>query len=74
MFAPTVHFATAPLRLVNADAPSCDYVDARAPRASRARRIERGICPPDAQKPNCLWEVNRTGGESRRSLDGLRAA
>ena len=54
MFAQAMLFATAPLLLVNADIPSWDYVDARAPRASRARRIERGICAPDAQKPNCL--------------------
>jgi hypothetical protein len=62
------------LRLVNVDIPSRDYVDARAPRALRARRIERGICAPDAQKPDCVWEVNETGGESRRPPDGLRAA
>jgi hypothetical protein len=74
MFAQAMLIATAPLRLVNADIPSRDYVDARALRASRARRIERGICAPDAQKPNCLWEVNKTGGESRRPPDGLRAA
>ena len=73
MFAQAMHFATAPLRLVNADPPGRDYVDAGAPRASRERRIERAICAPDAPKPNCQWEVNQTGGESRRSPDGLRA-
>ena len=73
MFAQAMLIATAPLRLVNADIPSCDYGDARASRALRARRIERGICAPDAQKPNCVWEVNETGGESRRSPDGLYA-
>ncbi len=70
MFAQTMLFAAAPLFLVNADIPSWDYVDARAPRVSRARWIERGICASDAQKPNCLWEVAKTGGESRRSPDG----
>jgi hypothetical protein len=54
MFAQAMFIATLPLRLVNADIPSCDYVDACAPRASRARRIERGICAPDAQKPICF--------------------
>jgi hypothetical protein len=74
MFAQAVLLATAPLRLVNAAVPGCDYVDARAPRASCERRIERRICALDAPKPNCLWEVNMTGGESRRSPDGLRAS
>ena len=73
MFAEAMLLATAPLLFVNADIPSWNYFDARAPRASRARRIERGVCAPDAQKPNCLWEVNRIGGESRRPPDGLRA-
>jgi hypothetical protein len=62
MFAQTKLFATARLRLVNADIPSCDYVDARAPRASHARRIGRPIGAPDAQKPNCFWEINEIGG------------
>jgi hypothetical protein len=62
------------LRSVNADIPSRDYLDARAPRASCERRIERRFYAPDAPKPNCLWEANKTGGESRRSPDGLRAA
>jgi hypothetical protein len=74
MFANPRCFDAAPLRPVNADAPSCDYVDARAPRAQRVRLVGRWICAPDAQKPYCLWEVNKTGGESRRSPDGLRAA
>lgn len=71
MFARAMHFATAPLRFVNAEASSRNYVDCRAPRAiggSRAR-----FARPDAQKPNCLWEVNKTGGERRRSSDGLCA-
>ena len=67
MFANSQRFDAAPLRLVNADPPGRDYVDAGAPRASRERRIERAICAPDPLKLNCLWEVNETGGESRRS-------
>ena len=74
MFADPRRFDAAPLRPVNADAPICEYVDARAPRAPRARLVGRWICAPGAQRPNCLWEVNGTGGESRRSPDGLRAA
>ncbi len=74
MFALTMHQKTAPLRVVNADLPSFDYGEVRAPRAQRARLIGRWICAPDAPKPNCIWEVDKTGGESRRSPDGLRAA
>ena len=74
MFAQAMHSATAPLRFVDADIPSCDYVDARASRASRKRRIERLICAPDAQKSSWLWEVNEIDGESRRSPDASRAA
>ena len=74
MFALAMHFATTPLRLVNADVPSCDYLDARAPRAHRVRLVGRWICAPDAPRLTCLWEVNKTGGESGRSPDGLRAA
>jgi len=62
------------LRPVNADLPSYDYVDARAPRAQRVRLVGHWICTPDALKLRCLWEVNKTGGEGRRSPDGLRAA
>jgi hypothetical protein len=74
MFAQAGHFATAPLRFVNADIPSCEYVDARASRTLRKRQIEPLIAPPDAQKPSWLWEVNETDGESRRSPDASRAA
>ncbi|MGA2485466.1 MAG: hypothetical protein ABSF49_05705 [Roseiarcus sp.] len=74
MFAQAMHFATTPLRLVNADVPSCDYVDARAPRAQRVRLVGRWICAPDAPKLSCIWEVAKTGGASRRPPDGLRAA
>jgi hypothetical protein len=74
MFAAPQRFDAAPLRPINADVRSCDYVDARAPRVQRVRPVGRWICAPDAQKPYCLWEVNKTGGESRRSPDGLRAA
>jgi len=61
------------LRPVNADLPSCDYLDARAPRAHRVRLVGRWICAPDAPRLTCLWEVNKTGGGGRRSPDGLRA-
>jgi hypothetical protein len=74
MFAQAMHFATAPLRFVNADIPSRDYVDARASRTSLERQIERLIGPPDAQKPSWRWEVNEIDGESRRSPDASRAA
>jgi len=74
MFANPQRFDAAPLRPVNAELPSCDYVDARAPRAQRVRLVGRWICAPDALKLSCLWEVNKTGGEGRRSPDGLRAA
>jgi len=70
MFAQAIHLATAPLRFVNADIPSCDYVDARASRAL-TRAVDRA---PDAQKPSWLWEVNETDGEGRRSSDASRAA
>jgi hypothetical protein len=72
MFAQAMHFATAPLRLVNADVPSCDYGDARASRAADRARDLRPT-RTDAPKPNCMWEANETGGESRRSLDESRA-
>jgi len=74
MFASPQRFGAAPLRPINADVSSCDYVDPRAPRARRARLVGRWICAPDALKLNCIWEVNETGGESRRSPDGTRAA
>ena len=74
MFANPQRFDAAPLRSVNADVRSYDYVEACAPHAQRVRLVGRWICAPDAQKPYCLWEVNKTGGESRRSPDGLRAA
>jgi hypothetical protein len=74
LFAQAIQFATAPLRFVNADIPSCDYVDARPSRAFCVLQIERPICAPDAQKPSRLWEVNTTGGKSRRSPDAARAA
>jgi len=74
MFANPQRFDAAPLRPVNADIASCDYVDARAPRVQRVRLVGRWICPPDALKLSCLWEVNKTGGEIRRSSKGLRAA
>jgi len=74
MFAAPQRFDAAPLRPINADVRSCDYVDARAPRVQRVRLVGRWICAPDALKLSCLWEVNKTGGESRRSPDGLRAA
>jgi hypothetical protein len=74
MFANPQRFDAAPLRPVNADIASCDYVDARAPRVQRVRLVGHWICAPDALKPSCIWEVNKTGGESRRSPDWLRAA
>ena len=46
MFAQAIHLATAPLRFVNADIPTRDYVDARASRVSRERQIERLIWRP----------------------------
>ena len=51
MFAIPQRFDAALLRPVNAGLPSCDYVDARAPRAPRARLVGRWICAPDALKP-----------------------
>jgi hypothetical protein len=74
MFASPQHFDAAPLRPVNAGLPSCDYVDARAPRAPRVRLVGHWICTPDALKLSCLWQVDKAGGEGRRSSDGLRAA
>jgi hypothetical protein len=74
MFANPQRFDAAPLRPVNADLPSCDYVNARAPRIPRVRLVGRWICAPDAPKLSCLWEVTKTGGESRRSPDEMRAA
>ena len=74
MFANRKRFDAAPLRSVNADVRCYDYVEACAPHAQRERLVGRWFCAPDAQKPYCLWEVNKTGGESRRSPDGLRAA
>jgi hypothetical protein len=42
--------------------------------APRERWIERQSCTLDAPKPNCLWEANKTGGQSRRSPGRLRLA
>jgi len=50
------------LRPVNADIPSRDYFDARAPRVQRARPVARRICAPGAQKPTCIWEFDEIGG------------
>ena len=44
MFATPQRFDAAPLRPINADVRSCDYVDARAPRAQRVRLVGRWIC------------------------------
>ena len=43
MFAQAMHFATTPLRLVNADRPSCDYGDARVARFTRTADCARHL-------------------------------
>jgi hypothetical protein len=72
MLAQAMLTAKAALRRVNDDAPGRDYFDARAARASGG--LSAQVARPGASKPNCLWEVNMTGGESRRSPDRLCAS
>jgi hypothetical protein len=67
MLAQAMLFAKGTLRRVNADAPRRDYFDARAGRASVGSSAP--IARPGAPKLNCLWEVDKTGGASRRSPD-----
>lgn len=74
MFVQALETAGARLRAVNADMPDVAYVAASAPRARRARLVGRWVCAPGARKPNCLWEVEKTGGDSGRQPEWLCAA
>jgi hypothetical protein len=74
MFALTTLLTAPPPRDAATDIRSFDRAEVPAPRARRARLVGRWICPPDSQKPICLWRIDQPKRESRRSRGRRRAA